>query len=112
MKYIIVILFAGCVFYIHRRGKERYPFWCQLSDHSTFFAPLNVFMYFFSAVPNAPYLNLEIFPELEILRKNWQLIREEGLHLLDQQHVKASEKYDDAGFNSFFRTGWKRFYQK
>lgn len=112
MKYIIVILFAGCVFYIHRRGKERYTFWRQLSDHSTFFAPLNVFMYLFSAVPSTPYLKLEDFPELEILRQNWQLIREEGINLLAQQQVKASEKYDDAGFNSFFRTGWKRFYLK
>lgn len=64
MKTIILILFAACVFYIHRRGTERYPFWRQLSDHSTFFAPLNVFMYLFSNVPSTPYLKLENFPEL------------------------------------------------
>ncbi|WP_342146498.1 lipid A hydroxylase LpxO [Rickettsiella endosymbiont of Aleochara curtula] len=112
MKYIVVFLFFLSVYYIHRRGKERYTFWRQLSDHSTFFAPLNTFMYLFSAVPSTPYLKLEAFPELEILGQNWQLIREEGMNLLAQQHVKASKKYDDAGFNSFFRTGWKRFYLK
>lgn len=112
MKYLILIVFVGCVYYIHRRGTERYPFWRQLSDHSTFFAPLNVFMYLFSAVPNTPYLKLENFPELAILRQNWQLIREEGLKLLAEQQIKASDNYNDAGFNSFFRTGWKRFYLK
>lgn len=112
MKYFILILFSGCVFYIHQRGTKRYSFWRQLSDHSTFFAPLNVFMYLFSSVPNTPYLPLNYFPELDVLRQNWQLIREEGLNLLAQQHIKASTHYNDAGFNSFFRTGWKRFYLK
>jgi beta-hydroxylase len=112
MKYLILALLIVCVYTIHRRGKERYPFWRQLSDHSTFFAPLNVFMYLFSAVPNTPYLELKNFPELEVLRQNWQVIREEGLKLLDAQQIKASNNYDDAGFNSFFRTGWKRFYLK
>lgn len=112
MKYLILIVFSGCVYYIHRRGKERYPFWRQLSDHSTFFAPLNTLMYLFSSVPNTPFLKLENFPELAVLRQNWQIIREEGLKLLTEQQIKASNNYNDAGFNSFFRTGWKRFYLK
>ena len=32
--------------------------------------------------------------------------------LFAQGQIKAADKYNDWGFNSFFRTGWKRFYLK
>lgn len=112
MKYLVLMLFGLCVLYVHYRGKIRYKFWRQLSDHSTFFAPLNAFMYLFSRVPTTPYLQLEYFPELKLLQQNWQLIRDEGIKLMEMQKIAASDKYDDIGFNSFFRTGWKRFYLK
>ena len=80
-------------------------------DHSTFTAPLNGFMYFiFPRVPNTPYLRPEMFPELAILQQNWLVIREEGIRLQQLEQIKAADKYNDAGFNSFFKTGWKRFY--
>src|SRR5690606_16468674 len=66
----------------------------------------------FSAVPNKPFLDVRAFPELDRLRENWQTIRDEGLALFDEGHIKAAAKYNDVGFNSFFRTGWKRFYLK
>ncbi|TQI81044.1 beta-hydroxylase [Serratia fonticola] len=112
MKYIVLILFILCVIYVHYRGRVRYSFWRQLSDHSTFTAPLNVFMYLFSRAPTTPYLQPEQFPELAVLRDNWQTIREEGQKLMEIQQIKASDKFNDAGFNSFFKTGWKRFYLK
>ena len=40
------------------------------------------------------------------------MIREEAENLIRLQKIKASEKNDDAGFNSFFKAGWKRFYLK
>ncbi|WP_344672385.1 aspartyl/asparaginyl beta-hydroxylase domain-containing protein, partial [Catenulispora yoronensis] len=49
---------------------------------------------------------------LAILQQNWQVIRDEGLHLQQLEQIKAADKYNDAGFNSFFKTGWKRFYLK
>ncbi|CNK78950.1 lipid A hydroxylase LpxO [Yersinia aleksiciae] len=112
MKYIVLVAFILCVAYVHFRGKTRYKFWRQLSDHSTFVSPINVFMYLFSRVPTTPYLKQDLFPELAILRENWLKIREEGKALMDIQQIKASDKYNDAGFNSFFKTGWKRFYLK
>lgn len=112
MKYIILILFILCVIYVHYRGKVRYNFWRQLSDHSTFTAPMNVFMYLFSRAPTTPYLQPEQFPELRVLRENWEAIRDEGQRLMEIQQIKASDKFNDAGFNSFFKTGWKRFYLK
>ncbi|EEQ12194.1 Aspartyl/Asparaginyl beta-hydroxylase [Yersinia mollaretii ATCC 43969] len=112
MKYIVLIVFILCVIYVHIRGKIRYKFWRQLSDHSTFVSPINVFMYLFSRVPTTPFLKQDLFPELAILRENWPTIREEGKALMEIQQIKASDKYNDAGFNSFFKTGWKRFYLK
>ncbi|HDL6967814.1 TPA: aspartyl/asparaginyl beta-hydroxylase domain-containing protein [Yersinia enterocolitica] len=73
---------------------------------------MNVFMYLFSRVPTTPYLKQDLFPELAVLRDNWLKIREEGKALMEVQQIKASDKYNDAGFNSFFKTGWKRFYLK
>jgi len=58
------------------------------------------------------YLKTSEFPELSLLRDNWQVIREEALKLNDEGYIKAASGYNDIGFNSFFRTGWKRFYLK
>ena len=52
------------------------------------------------------------FPELAPLQANWRAIRDEALTLFDEGHIRAAAKYNDLGFNSFFRRGWKRFYLK
>ena len=52
------------------------------------------------------------FPELKVLLDRCDEIREEALRLFGDGHIKASDKYNDAGFNSFFKSGWKRFYLK
>ncbi|MCE4061684.1 lipid A hydroxylase LpxO [Pandoraea sputorum] len=112
MKWIVLAIIAACAVYVHFRGKVRHKFFRQLSDHSTFLSPLNVFMYTFSRVPTTPYLKSDNFPELEPLRQNWEAIRAEAMSLLDESRIKASDKYNDVGFNSFFKSGWKRFYLK
>jgi beta-hydroxylase len=75
-------------------------------------APYNVLMYFFSAVPNRPYVDVKEFPDLKKLTDNWQMVREEAMQLFDEGHIRAAAKYNDLGFNSFYRRGWKRFYVK
>ncbi|VVE67614.1 aspartyl beta-hydroxylase [Pandoraea captiosa] len=112
MKWIVLAIIAACAVYVHFRGKVRHKFFRQLSDHSTFLSPLNVFMYAFSRVPTTPYLKTDHFPELEPLRQNWEAIRAEAMSLLDTRRIKASDQYNDVGFNSFFKSGWKRFYLK
>jgi beta-hydroxylase len=97
---------------IHFRGRERLKFLRQLTDHSTFMAPYNCLAYLFSAVPNTPFLDVRQFPDLKPLGDNWQTIREEALALYDQDRIRRSEKFDDLAFNSFFKSGWKRFYLK
>lgn len=98
--------------YTHLRGKVRLKFLRQLTDHSSLMAPVNAIMYLFSSVPKTPFLDLADFPELKLLRDNWETIREEAESLYKEGYISASDKYDDIGFNSFFRRGWKRFYLK
>lgn len=111
-KFWILISFFSSIIYTHFRGNVRLRPLRQLTDHSSFLAPVNAIMYLFSAVPRTPYLDVANFPELNVLRDNWETIRDEAARLYDEGYIAASEKYDDIGFNSFFRRGWKRFYLK
>jgi len=111
-QFLFLYALAASVLAVHFRGRVRLRFGRQLTDHSTITAPYNVLMYLFSAVPNKPMLPVSTIPELAKLKENWQVIREEALGLFDQGRIKASDGYNDWGFNSFFRSGWKRFYLK
>ncbi len=108
----LLLAFALCVLLVHLRGRARLRFDRQLVDHSALFAPYNLLMYAFSAVPARPILDRRGFPQLDRLQQNWQTIREEALHLFDEGYIRAAEKHGDASFNSFFKQGWKRFYLK
>jgi beta-hydroxylase len=112
MKYTIVALYLLSVAHIHFRGQVRLPVLRQLFDHSSFMAPINTFIHAFSSVPHTPYLPVSAFPDLKKIEDQWEMIRDEVLALKAQQRIKAAEKNDDAGFNSFFKAGWKRFYLK
>lgn len=97
---------------IHLRGRVRLKFARQLTDHSTFVAPYNAFAYLTSKAPNRPYLDPSAFPELRRLTDNWQVIRDEGLRLMDEGMVRSATANNDIGFHTFFKRGWKRFYLK
>jgi beta-hydroxylase len=112
MKWAIVAIYALSILHIHFRGKVRLPFFRQMFDHSSLVSPINTFMHIFSRVPSTPYLEAKDFPGLEKLDQNWEMIRDEAIALREMQRIKAAEKNDDAGFNSFFKSGWKRFYLK
>ncbi|MGX4643947.1 lipid A hydroxylase LpxO [Massilia sp. SYSU DXS3249] len=112
MKWAVVGFYLVSVLHIHLRGKVRLPLRRQVFDHSSFMAPINFFMHLFSRVPSTPYIPLREFADLAPLEANWQLIRAEALDMIALKKVKAAERNDDAGFNSFFKTGWKRFYLK
>ena len=111
-QFIIFYLFVASVLYVHFRGRERLRVGRQIGDHSTIMAPYNCLMYMFSGVPNEPVLSTEKFPELKVLRDNWQTIRQEALQLFDEGYIRAAAKNNDWGFYSFFKSGWKRFYLK
>jgi beta-hydroxylase len=112
VKFILFYILIISTIIVHYRGKMRFKFFRQLTDHSTFMAPINMPMYAFSGVENQPYIKSENFPQLRLLKDNWQTIRDEALQLEREELIKGSDKYNDMGFNSFFRRGWKRFYLK
>jgi beta-hydroxylase len=111
-KLLFVAAYLACILVVHRRGKVRHSFWGQIFDHSGLFAPVNVFLYAFSATANKPFPPMSDFPELEVLRANAAAIREEGLALMAHARIRRPDQGDDAGFNSFAKSGWKRFYLK
>ncbi|WP_144153147.1 aspartyl/asparaginyl beta-hydroxylase domain-containing protein [Paraburkholderia sp. BCC1885] len=113
MRWGILLLFVFCAVFMHWRGRVRHgSFFRQLTDHSTLTAPLNCFAYLFSSVPNTPYISPQHFPELALLKSEWRVFREEALALAEASRIRAAGAYNDIGFNSFFRTGWRRFYLK
>jgi beta-hydroxylase len=108
-KYLLLLLLLPLL-YVHFRGRVRLGFLRQLTDHSAFLAPYNIFVYLFSAVPTKAFVDVKQFPALSNLRDHWQIIRDEALALQDMGHIRDATGHNDAGFNSFFKEGWKRFY--
>ncbi|WP_277051596.1 aspartyl/asparaginyl beta-hydroxylase domain-containing protein [Zestomonas thermotolerans] len=103
-------LFLLSVLFVHFRGRARLPLLRQMFNYSALFTPYNSLMYLFSSTPARPYLERRDFPELDLLRDNWQVIREEALSLFDEGYIRAALGDNEAGFGSFFKKGWKRFY--
>ena len=75
-------------------------------------APYNVFTYLLSKIPNTPYIDKSQFESARILDSHWEIIREEAKALYAAERITKSDAIDDLAFNSFFRTGWGRFYLK
>ena len=110
MKVLILAAYALSILYVHFRGRVRLavtpierPLQLPRSDQ----------------LPDVPVLEgtepplpgTADLPELQVLVDNWQAIRS-GRCTCDAGNIKRSEQYDDIGFNSFFKSGWKRFYLK
>jgi len=112
LRYWFLIVFVASAAYVNLRGRVRFGWLRALTDFTVLLAPLNAAMYVGSRVRPRPYLSASEFPELNVLQAHWQEIRQEALGLDDAGHIKAAASYNDIGFNSFFRTGWTRFYVK
>ncbi len=67
LKLAVLGIFAVCTTQVHRRGSVCLGFWRQLSDHSTFMAPIHCVMYLFSGEPNRPFPDTAAFPQLRLL---------------------------------------------
>ncbi len=63
MKWAVIGFYFLSILHIHFRGKVRLPFGRQLFDHSSFMAPINIFMHYFSKVPSTPYIPVSQFSE-------------------------------------------------
>lgn len=113
MAVFILILWIGCAYYVQTRGKVRHgKLTRRISGHASILSPVNCLFYLFSKVKTTAYVDTKEFPELDVLADNWKLIRDEATRLNQSQAITASDTLNDIGFNSFFKTGWKRFYLK
>lgn len=113
MGLFIFTIFVVCAAYVQQRGVARYErFSRRITDHTNLLAPINCLFYLFAKDRNQIFIDSQNFPELDIIRENWEMIRDEAINLNESAQIKASADLDDLGFNSFFRTGWKRFYLK
>src|SRR5690606_8671341 len=110
IKIGLIALWLGSLTYISFRGKVRLSFFRTVFNHTALLAPVNAFMYLFSAVPARPYISDTGIKGLVALDENWEVIRAEAANLAQAERIRAAANNDDAGFNSFFKTGWKRFY--
>lgn len=109
---VLLSVFASTAVYVQLRGRVRHKFSRLIADHANLMAPYNTLIYMFAAVPARPFADVRQFPELAAVTAQWQMIRDEALKLFDEGYIRAAAKHNDIGFNSFFRTGWKRFYLK
>ena len=108
----LIALFLLSALAVHFRSRVRLKLGRQLASHATVFAPYNLLMYAFSAVPAGAFPDRKRFTAVDVLRDNWQTIRDEAAGLFDQGHIRDALKDDDASFASFLKVGWKRFYVK
>jgi beta-hydroxylase len=109
VKFILFYILIISTVIVHYRGKVRYKFFRQLTDHSTFMAPINIPMYALSGVENQPYISTSNFPQLSLLKDNWQIIRDEALQLEREELIKGSDKYNDWGLTPFSGGGGNVF---
>lgn len=114
----VIVYSLGAIVYVYRwRGRVRYARFSQYLRKSwPVFAPLNCLMYMTTrksgrrAVLNADYLK-----NIELIRSNWLVIRDEALALEASGAFDAAKKpnsvgYYDLGFRTFYKHGWSKFY--
>jgi len=111
-RHVVLAVFVLSALYAHLRGRVRFGLVRALTDFQVLLAPVNALMFAFSKVKASPYIDPAQFPEMQTLTAHWREIREEAGRLNDEGFIRAAAGYTDMGFNSFFRTGWKRFYLK
>ena len=109
-RHIAFAVLVCSALYIHFRGKVRFGLVRSLTDYVVLLAPINSLLYLFSKIPKTAYIKVNQFPELQVLQDQWEMIRAEALALNEGGNIAAATGYNDIGFNSFFRTGWKRFH--
>jgi beta-hydroxylase len=112
VRLALLLLFVASALFVHFRGRARFGLLKALTDYTVLLAPYNTLMVLFSRVKVKPFAPVTDFPELAPLQAHWQEIRAEALSLNESGRIAVATGYNDLGFNSFFRSGWKRFYLK
>ena len=109
-QFLVIAVFVSLALYAHFRGRTHMRFLREVFGPATLLAPINVPIYLTSSVPSTPFLDIDLIPGLKFLEEHWEELRDEAERLNSAGEIRASDKFEDAGFNSFFRYGWRRFY--
>ena len=110
LRHLIFFIFVVSAVYVYFRGKVRFGVVRSLTDYQVLLAPINSLLYLCSKTKAGAFIPVKDFPEMQVLQDNWEMIRDEALALNEDGAIAAATGYNDIGFNSFFRTGWKRFH--
>lgn len=120
VSFLLLGFILGSMLYVYRfRGRVRYGSFKQyLRKGWPIFSPLNCLLYLFTQRrARRPIMGLEDFRELDVIRDNWQTIRDEAVELYRRQVFEQTNKpdsnaYYDIGFRTFYKYGWSKFYLK
>ena len=112
MKWLIPGLWLASILFAHFRGRVRLSLSRQMLDHLRAAGAGQCLHGADLARAHHPVPDHQRNPELKVLDDNWETIRDEALKMAELRRIKAAERHDDIGFNSFFKYGWKRFYLK
>ncbi len=116
----ILVFILGSLTYAYRfRGLARFE---NLSEYLRkgwpIFTPLNCLLYIFT-MPRARHAIMKPadFKELDGIRENWSVIREEVMGIYEKGYFNQTSKpdsqaYFDIGFRTFYKYGWSKFYLK
>ncbi|MDH4988645.1 aspartyl/asparaginyl beta-hydroxylase domain-containing protein [Aminobacter anthyllidis] len=116
---VIILTFAAAsMVYVYRfRGEARYKTLTEyIRKGWPIFTPFNCVLFMTTHRRGSKaVLDPVEFPEVGLLRQNWQTIRDEGLELVRQGYFDATKRPGtagsyDVGFRTFFKYGWSRFY--
>ena len=100
MKYIILLIIVIAVLYVHYRGRVRYRFWRQLSDHSIYRAAEWIYVFIF---PRAEYAlsAAGMFPRAGDIAAKLAGYSRRRSPPSAAGADKAADKYNDAGLTHF-----------
>lgn len=117
---LIATVYAASMYYVFKyRGTARYENSTQYFRKGwPVFAPLNCFLYLFTKEKaKKPIVEISEFPELDLIKDNWEIISKEAQELFESGQLNLSQDpkadaYYDIGFRSFYKYGWSKFYLK
>ena len=96
--------------YLYWRCRDRLSLTKYLSNHALLLSPLNFVLTFFSrGAGRKSVFAPSIVPGLELIRQNYDIIRDEAKALLDGGVFQRPPAVDEPGYNSFERGGWRQY---
>jgi beta-hydroxylase len=101
------LLSFSCLYW---RCRDRLSLTKYLSNHALLLSPLNfVFTFFSRGAGRKSVFAASIVPGLELIKQNYDIIRDEAKALLDGGVFQRPPAVDEPGYNSFEKGGWRQY---